>query len=418
MLRFLRVVVLASLLLGCGLGFESTGASQPVPPKEPEKKDEPKTVVVLTAKAAEQLAKLQKESGAKYLRVSVVKEEFKLDLDTEKDKEDHLEESRGISILIDKKSFASVPRGTVVDYIDTGKTGFKISPPEEVPDLTRTLVEARKGFKTKLTRESKPGEPLPKSPPEVFLQVKYEAPAGKLGAYLTPDPKDGKKHPAIIWITGGDCNSVDDVWSPRPAKNDQSASAYRQAGIVMMFPSLRGGNDNPGIKEGFLGEVDDVLGAVAFLRKQPYVDPDRIYLGGHSTGGTLVLLVAECSDAFRAVFSFGPVVDVGGYGPQFNPFALTDREERRVRSPGLWLHSIRNPVFVFEGARNGNADSLRKMAATSKNPKVQFFEIPNTDHFALLDPTNRLIAQKILKDTAAASNLAFTPDEVNKPFQK
>ena len=29
-------------------------------------------------------------------------------------------------------------------------------------------------------------------------------------AYLSPNPKDGKKHPAIVWTTGGDCNSIDE----------------------------------------------------------------------------------------------------------------------------------------------------------------------------------------------------------------
>src|SRR5436305_720847 len=134
---------------------------------------------------------------------------------------------------------------------------------------------------------------------------------GPTAAYLSPDPRDGKKHPAIIWITGGDCNSIGDVWTPEPRDNDQTAAAYRKAGILMMFPSLRGGNVNPGVREGFLGEVDDVLAAADFLAQQTYVEPGRIYLGGHSTGGTLVLLVAECSDRFRAVFSFGPVSDVG-----------------------------------------------------------------------------------------------------------
>jgi hypothetical protein len=71
--------------------------------------------------------------------------------------------------------------------------------------------------------------------------VKYESPVGKLSAYLTPDPKDGKMHPAIIWITGGDCNTIDEVWRDMPADNDQTASVYRKAGIVMMYPSLRGG---------------------------------------------------------------------------------------------------------------------------------------------------------------------------------
>jgi dipeptidyl aminopeptidase/acylaminoacyl peptidase len=185
-----------------------------------------------------------------------------------------------------------------------------------------------------------------------------------------------------------------------------------------MFPSLRGGNDNPGVKEGFFGEVADVLAATDFLRKQTFVDPARIYLGGHSTGGTLVLLVAECSDRFRAVFSFGPVDNVLNYGPEYNPFVLSDLQEARLRSPGLWLHSIRSPTFVFEGTAGGNVASLRTMARTSKNPKVHFLEVKGANHFDLLAPTNRLIAQKVLRDTAPECNLTFTEEEVSKPFGK
>ena len=36
------------------------------------------------------------------------------------------------------------------------------------------------------------------------------AAAGMLAAYLTPNPGDGQKHPAIVWITGGDCHSIGD----------------------------------------------------------------------------------------------------------------------------------------------------------------------------------------------------------------
>jgi acetyl esterase/lipase len=185
----------------------------------------------------------------------------------------------------------------------------------------------------------------------------------------------------------------------------------------MMFPALRGGNDNPGVKEGFFGEVEDVLAAAAFLRQQAYIDPDRIYLGGHSTGGTLALLTAECTDRFRAVFSFGPTDNVLGYPPLYNPFVLSDRKEVQLRSPGRWLHSIRGPVFVFEGT-GGNLNSLQTMARSSKNPKVRFFEAKGTDHFGVLAPLNRLIAEKILRDTGPTCGLVFTEDEVNKPFAK
>ena len=198
-----------------------------------------------------------------------------------------------------------------------------------------SLAEARKGFTTQLTRKVKANEPVDEPPPKVFRKVQYDSPVGKLAAYLTPDPKDGKKHPAIVWITGGDCNTIGDVWHPAKPDNDQTARQYREAGIVMMFPSLRGGNQNPGFNEGFFGEVDDVIAAAEFLAKQDYVDPKRIYLGGHSTGGTLVLLVAECSDHFRAVFSFGPVADITHYPDQFIPSVNTAnlREvELRARS--------------------------------------------------------------------------------------
>jgi acetyl esterase/lipase len=162
-------------------------------------------------------------------------------------------------------------------------------------DELQPLAKARKGFKTHLIKRIVDGTPAPAPPGKLFRVVQYEASVGKLTAYLTSDPADGARHPAIVWITGGDCNSIGDVWTDAGPANDQTAAAYRQAGIIMMFPSLRGGNDNPGQEEGFLGEVDDVLAAADFLAKQAYVDPHRIYLGGHSSGGTLALLVSECS---------------------------------------------------------------------------------------------------------------------------
>jgi len=283
-----------------------------------------------------------------------------------------------------------------------------------------TLPEARRGFVTKVTYSKVVKEPVEQAPPTILRTLKYPAPSGELAAYVTPDPGDGKKHPAIVWITGGDCNSIGDVWSPARRENDQTASSYRQAGIVMMFPSLRGGNDNPGVKEGFYGEVDDVLAATDFLERQPYVDPKRIYLGGHSTGGTLVLLVAECSNRYRAVFSFGPVDNVAGYGadPAFLPFDISNEKEVQLRSPGYWLASIQSPVWVLEGADGtvNNAGSLRKMYHTTHNSMTHFLEVQYADHFSILAPTNTFIAAKILEDTGATSNLQLPQGKVNENF--
>lgn len=437
-MKSLLCLILIAMVVGCFKKPQTTkqAAEPPSPSKPPIKSTEQtkgnperRNIVVLTPRAAMAVRKNMKDlnlNGTElYLRASIGKNnEYKLDIDQQMDPDDdYLGESQGVRIVVDRKSSLLLPVGIVVDYVrEDGHTGFKFLPPEydrEPPDTSLSLVEARHGFKTTLARRESGKRPPPVPPAELFGIVRYDAFSGKLIAYLSPDPKDGKKHPAIIWITGGDCNSIDEgCWQEGTAANDQSACAYRKAGLIMMFPALRGGNDNPGDKEGFFGEVDDVLAAREFLATQSFVDPDRIYLGGHSTGGTLALLTAECSDRFRAVFSFGPVADVLSYGPNFNPFALSDRKECQLRAPRYWLHSIRGPVFVFEGSKGGNATSLQSMATSSKNPNVQFFEVKGSDHFSVLAPTNRLIAQKILRDTETACNLKFSEDEVNKLFAK
>jgi alpha/beta superfamily hydrolase len=280
-------------------------------------------------------------------------------------------------------------------------------------DTRKTLAEARRGFVTHPVPNQPRADAPPQPPRGVFNLVKDDSALGRLSAYLTPDPRDGKKHPAIIWITGGDSNTIDDVWTEAPRENDQTAAAYRKAGIVMMFPSLRGGNDNPGVREGFLGEVDDILAAADFLARQRYVDPKRIYLGGHSTGGTLALLTAEYSSRFRAVFAFGPAADVRSYAPEYTPFDRNKEDEVVLRAPFLWLHSVKATTFVIEGTVESNLAALDAMARASTNPMIHFLRVEGTDHFSLLAPVNERIAAKILADTGPTSNITITDRELS-----
>jgi dipeptidyl aminopeptidase/acylaminoacyl peptidase len=283
-------------------------------------------------------------------------------------------------------------------------------------EATRSLSSARRGFSSKLRPSPLPPEHFePAAAP--FRDVKFPSAVGELHAYVTPDPGDGKKHAAIVWVTGGDCNSIGQVWRAAPADNDQTAAAYRRAGLVLMFPSLRGGNDNPGRREGFLGEVDDVIAAHAWLAKQPYVDPRRIYLGGHSTGGTLVLLVAESFEGFQGVFSFGPVADVRGYGEDSGllPYDVSDPLESRLRSPGYWLDGIRTPTWVIEGDGRGNVDQLRAMRRVARTPTVTWAEIHGASHFSVLAPLNAFIAQRLLAAAPGAAP-ALTAAELDQAF--
>lgn len=290
------------------------------------------------------------------------------------------------------------------------------------------FAQARAAQRTTIQYESSMRGPLPTPPRGVFEIVRYSSPVGELGAYLTPDPGDGARRPAIIWLTGGESNTVGDVWSPASRTNDQNATAFREAGIVMMFPSLRGGNNNPGRIEGMYGEIDDVLAAADYLGRLPYVDPQRIYLGGHSTGGTLVLLVAATSDRFRAVFSFGPVSRASLYGEEFIPanFRRLPAWEERSRAPIEWLSSIRSPTFVIEGAGfQTNDEDLRLMRGASTNPNIRFIPVSGANHFSVLAPANEMIARAILADTGAgpssinldtaALEAAFRPQQPAQP---
>jgi dienelactone hydrolase len=253
--------------------------------------------------------------------------------------------------------------------------------------------------------------------------VRYRSPAGLLKAYLTADPKDGRRRPGVLWAHGGFGGIGSNFWERPDPRNDQTAAAFRDAGFVCMFPSWRGENDNPGRLELFYGEVDDLLAARDALARQTYVDPDRIYIAGHSTGGTLTLLAAVSTDKFRAAFSFGgcanltPVVEDGrGYGN--TPFDHRVPWEAGLRSAVHFVKAIKRPTFYFEGCRdgyeNGYCPDADRMAEKAKAAGVPFraFALPWGDHFTILHKVTRLVAAKIQADTDAECRIAFTKDEL------
>lgn len=295
------------------------------------------------------------------------------------------------------------------------------SPGEQVAGTSKkqTLQEQRKGHVTRLTRNESDDEQPPVPPKDLFSLVKYPSPAGSLNAYVSPKPTDGQKRPLMIWLVGGFNNGIGEIaWTEGPRQNDQSASAFRKAGILMMYPALRGGSGNPGFKEGFYGEVDDVLAAAEYASTLDYVDTNRIYLGGHSTGGTLALLAAEFPNRFRAVFSMGPVDDPAGYGQDYLPYDTLDRKECRLRSPILFLGNITARTFVIEGTDRGNIDSVRLIGLSGKkNPKISVHPVRGGSHFSILAPINALLARKINMDTDTKSEFALTDEEISKAFK-
>jgi acetyl esterase/lipase len=311
---------------------------------------------------------------------------------------------------IDKNSWDTVERAKaeVAGMLAKAERETK----EAAARTTQSLAEARRGFQTSLG-VSASGPPLPEPPARLFVRSDYDSPGvGKLPAWVTPDPRDGEKHAAIVWITGGESNSLGDFWITGTADNDQSASPFRQAGMIMMFPTLRGGNTNSGRKEFFLGEVDDVIAAGRHAASLPYVD--RVFLGGHSTGGTLVLLTAETSGFFAGVFAFGPVTDPQGYGPDLLPFDLDagDPREHELRSPIHWLHGISNPTYIIEGRETpGNISELEALCARNRNSFVKCVPVAGKNHFSVLDAVTKKLAARIVVGGGDDDTALVRPDE-------
>ncbi|MBK8409725.1 MAG: prolyl oligopeptidase family serine peptidase [Sandaracinaceae bacterium] len=276
------------------------------------------------------------------------------------------------------------------------------------------LADLRASFRTRYVGEGDDYPPDP-PPPGVFDLIHYAAPLGRNAAYVTPPAPAGTsaRKPAIIWVSGGFNWGIDrGAWTPEPRANDQSATTFLHAGIVLMRPSLRGRNGNPGQPECFVGEVDDIIAAGEYLRTRADVDPNRIYLGGHSTGGTLALLTAASTDRFRAIFAFGAAHDARGYEvPECIP-SEDESDEALVRAPIMWLTSIRTPTFVIEGVQRGWTDVYPMMEAEAGSAPIRFLAIPESDHFSVIAPASEVVRDAILADTGPSPVLDITVERI------
>ncbi len=281
-----------------------------------------------------------------------------------------------------------------------------------------SFAEAHDAFTTTLAREENDNYSIPEPPEGLFDLVSFSSKVGDLAAYVSSDPGDGQKHPLIIWVVGGWGNGIDDFpWCYPAWDNDQTGSAFWQSGLLTMYPSFRGGSGNPGHYEALFGEVDDIVSAYEYAASLPYVDPDRIYLGGHSTGATRALLASEYTDKFRAVFCFGAVDEVKYHNNSQFTFDTENEDEFTMRSPIHWLDNIKSPTFLIEG-RDGNSENLERMTAATDNENIHGYVIEGADHFSTLAPLTRVAAAKILADTGASCSISITQEELDKAMTK
>ena len=234
----------------------------------------------------------------------------------------------------------------------------------EVAVQSEDYAAARARFRTTLTRRSpSPQAPQPFTTASSAREVSYTSNGVDLTAWLSRAVASGAKRPAVLFLHGGFAFSVED-W--------EMASPFRDAGFVVMMPMLRGENGQPGEYSLFYDEVDDVLAAAAFLKRQPEIDPDRVFVAGHSAGGTLALLSSQASPTFRGAASFSGSPDqvtfVRGLRKELVPFNATDKHELIMRSPLAFASSFKSPARLYYGTEEPyfHLSSLRTASIAKK----------------------------------------------------
>jgi dipeptidyl aminopeptidase/acylaminoacyl peptidase len=99
--------------------------------------------------------------------------------------------------------------------------------------------------------------------------------------------------------------------------------------------------------------LNDQLAALAWLRKQPFVDPKRVAVAGNSFGGIETVFGAERADYCAAVNSAGGA-ESWGLAPQL--------QEAMTRS----VKNAKAPIFFFQAENDWNLAPTRTLSAAMK----------------------------------------------------
>jgi dipeptidyl aminopeptidase/acylaminoacyl peptidase len=266
---------------------------------------------------------------------------------------------------------SSLTRRTLLAGLAAGillpKAARAFDVPAEPQLMAGDYAKERRGFRTSLLNKGPAPdsyEPLiaPTGADQIFYRSGYGGEL-ELVAWVSRFQRTPKPRPAVLLLHGG--NAIGQGhW--------KLADPYVDSGFVVMIPSLRGENGQKGNFSGFYDEVQDVLAASDRLRHLPGVDPHRLFLAGHSIGGTLAMLASMSAKRFRAVtpISGDPnAFNFFDHYPQDIRFDERNPREFQMRSPVCYAHSFKCPVKVMHGMEETHIvpqiDLLKKRAVAA-----------------------------------------------------
>jgi hypothetical protein len=254
------------------------------------------------------------------------------------------------------------------------------------PEPELTYQERRAGFQTTLTNPGKvppgggyTGADLYPGDWEALAagieELRYPSEDLELRAWIyVPQEARERPAPALVYLHPGSEGTAQTIRQGKP---------FIDAGFVVMVPTFRGAPGNPGHFELQFGEVDDAAAAARWLAGQPFVNPERVYAFGWSSGGAVAALLSLLDEV--------PVVHTGScgglaWGPHFKeiaPFDPADPMELEMRSLVGNIRWMQRRHYAFVGS--GDQSHVPYVAAAQqeigeRESLLQISMLPG-DHF-------------------------------------
>ena len=174
------------------------------------------------------------------------------------------------------------------------------------------------------------------------------------------DPE--QRYPAILWLHGGQESQYDQGFNFR-------VQLFAANGYVVVMPNVRGSggrgldfalalNKAYGTKD-----VEDVIVATDYVIGQGYVDPERLGVGGWSSGGTLTNFVIAKTDRFAGAVSGASVgwyTTTYGHDPYLRWWNTElgppwkNRDLWDGISPFMYVENITTPTLFIHGEKDWN----------------------------------------------------------------
>lgn len=276
---------------------------------------------------------------------------------------------------------------------DGGAFSVMLSLPSQPPDVF--AVDPRSGKVSPLRQDTRAGlEQLPALEVSIQQARAFDGLSIPINVYLPKRPA-GKKLPTLAVFHGGPSSSYAVRWSPL-------TRFFSALGYAIVEPNVRGSSgfgrayelaDNREKRADWLQDVKTVN---AWVKAQPWCDPDRVVVFGGSYGGyTTLMAVTRQADLWRAgvdlfgiadLTQFLKTTDAGIRSFFVSEFGDLDRDAQLLEqfSPMRDVDRIAHPLFVYAGQHDPRvprteSDTIVKALRARKIP-VEYMVAANEGH--------------------------------------